>query len=76
MFRYQQFDEGEWGRTACSWTAWWQGEIDRPMVVIEKMTDERYDPASWYGHLIRFPSGMPALDVVDCLTQQLIELSR
>ena len=37
MKSFLQFDENDWERTERNWTAWWQGELDRPMVMIETM---------------------------------------
>lgn len=50
-----RFDDGEWERTEENWTAWWCGELDRPMVIIETMTDPRYSLDTWSEHLTRFP---------------------
>ena len=42
MKSYLQFEEKDWERTERNWTAWWEGELDRPMVMIETMADPRY----------------------------------
>ncbi|MBW2092949.1 MAG: hypothetical protein JRI34_12610 [Deltaproteobacteria bacterium] len=31
------FTEEDWERIESDWTAWWEGELDRPMVIIETM---------------------------------------
>jgi hypothetical protein len=30
-----RFSESDWQRIARDWTAWWVGELERPMVVLE-----------------------------------------
>ena len=30
-----QFDEQDWARVEGAWTAWWAGELERPLVMIE-----------------------------------------
>jgi hypothetical protein len=67
-----QFDEGDWERIGRNWTAWWAGELDRPMVVIETMIDTRYSLDAWYEHLTLFPLSLPAEAVIDRLTAQLV----
>jgi 5-methyltetrahydrofolate--homocysteine methyltransferase len=32
-----RFTDKDWERIAHDWTAWWQGELDRPMVIIEDL---------------------------------------
>ena len=30
-----QFRDGDWERLQRDWTAWWEGELERPLVMIE-----------------------------------------
>ena len=71
MKSYLQFDERDWERTERNWTAWWESEIDRPMVMIETMADARYSLDTWYEHLTLFPLTLPAEAVIDRLAAQL-----
>ncbi len=36
MATYREFSEADWARIAQDWGAWWRGELDRPLVVIEQ----------------------------------------
>lgn len=71
MKSYQQFDEADWARIERDWTQWWQGELDRPMVVIEAMADPRYTMLAWSDHIARFPATMAAEEIIDYFTAQL-----
>ena len=55
MKSYLQFDEQDWARIECDWTAWWRGELDRPMVVIEAMARRRDRAGTWWDHITGFP---------------------
>ena len=44
MKSYLQFDEEDWERTERNWTAWWEGELDRPMVDDRDDGRRRYSP--------------------------------
>jgi hypothetical protein len=61
-----KFTEQDWERIARDWTAWWAGELDRPLVMIEGVEPlpgatlpEVYDFTSNY------PLDMPADEVID-----------
>ena len=45
-----RFTEENWHRVETAWTAWWQGELDRPLVMIEGM---------------ELPPGMGDFDIFD-----------
>ena len=32
-----KFTDDDWDRIEKDWSAWWEGEIDRPMVMIESV---------------------------------------
>ncbi len=71
MLSYLEFDDGQWARIAANWSAWWSGETERAMAVIETTVDPAYEIASWYDHLTRFPFTAAPKDVIACRTQQL-----
>ena len=71
MKSYRQFDEKDWERTERNWTAWWQGELDRPMVMIETMAAPRYSLDTWNEHLTLFPLTQSAEEVIDRFAPQL-----
>ena len=56
MKSFLQFDEKDWARTERNWTAWWLGELDRPMVMIEAMARRRDRPGTWMGSHHRVPA--------------------
>ena len=35
MVKALQFSDQDWERIALDWQAWWAGELDRPLVMIE-----------------------------------------
>jgi len=65
-----QFGEEDWARVEGAWTAWWAGELERPLVMIEDLQpppgihiSELFDlgpPAS------TFPLDRPPDEVLDC----------
>ena len=65
MKSYLQFDEKDWERTERNWTAWWRGELDRPMVVIEAMARRRDRAGTWWDHITGFPLSVSAEAVID-----------
>ncbi len=74
MKNYLQFDDGDWERTERRWTAWWQGELDRPMVVVEAMSDPSYTIDTYADHLTRFPLTIPVDAIIDRVEPQLESL--
>ncbi len=71
MLSCEQFDDRQWARIERDWTAWWCGELERPMVVIETTVGRRDELSSWYDHLTKFPLTMPAEEVIACRSEQL-----
>jgi hypothetical protein len=65
------FTERDWERTESDWTAWWVGELDRPLVMIEGL-----DPLDVFEDLAsNFPLDMPA-DAVINYYQARLEATR
>ncbi len=62
----QQFTEKDWQRLERDWSAWWAGELDRPLVVIEGKKDpqQRELPEAPYV-TAQLPADMPADEVID-----------
>jgi len=60
------FTDERWERVARDWSAWWSGELDRPMVVITRMAPAAHD---WLPDAPPFTSSlpleMPADEVID-----------
>jgi hypothetical protein len=60
------FDEQDWERIERDWSAWWAGDLDRPMVVIET-----YEPSPGVqlpnapSYVTNLPPDLPAEEVVD-----------
>jgi 5-methyltetrahydrofolate--homocysteine methyltransferase len=64
-----QFCEEDWARVEAAWTAWWAGELERPLVMIEGV-DAQGPPTDWeFVHLgqptYRFPLDLPVSEVID-----------
>ena len=64
------FRDEDWARLERNWSAWWAGELDRPLVIIERL-----DPARpWDGGLpppYRLPLDWPADKVLDFYEERL-----
>ena len=68
------FTSEDWERTRNNWSAWWENELDRPLVVIERI--EGYDLAPELTRdvnprAITFPLGVPAEEVIDFYSEHL-----
>jgi hypothetical protein len=68
MAIHVNFTPQDWERTAHNWSAWWEGYLDRPMVVIEQV--EGYDKAPELlvevaRRAYRFPLTQPAREVIE-----------
>jgi hypothetical protein len=57
-----RFTDSDWQRIARDWNAWWAGELDRPLVVLE--TSDPLDGAD-YSQLTRFGLDTPVDDMLD-----------
>ena len=64
------FSADDWARIERDWSAWWAGELERPLVMIESEvlpagTDQ--DVFHTYSGYVPsdFPLGMPAVEVID-----------
>jgi 5-methyltetrahydrofolate--homocysteine methyltransferase len=65
-----QFTEEDWARIRRDWSAWWAGELDRPLVMIEQLDRTR----SWDDGLpppYRLPLDWPADRVLDFYEERL-----
>ena len=68
-----EFTASDWERTERNWTAWWRGEIERPMIVLEAMADPKYRLETWVEHLTQYPLDTPAERIIDGLSDQLAQ---
>ena len=61
-----RFSESDWDRIARDWSAWWAGELDRPLVVLE-CTEfvDRYDPHCASVFLGNYPMETPPDTLLD-----------
>ncbi len=61
-----RFSESDWERIWHDWTAWWEGALDRPMVVLECTERlDRYDPQCASVFLGNYPMDTPAATILD-----------
>ncbi len=67
---YQEFTETDWQRIERDWNAWWAGELERPLVVIE-MIDPGVEPDVTRDQLTRFHLDMPVAQVLDFVQKRL-----
>lgn len=67
-----RFADDGWERIAEDWSAWWTGELDRPLVVLECVEPEdRQKPHFASTFLSNFPPDSPADDILDLLAPRL-----
>ena len=66
------FPEGEWERIEQTWTAWWAGELERPLVVLECVEPEdAHTPHYASTFLGNYPLETPADQVLDLFVPRL-----
>lgn len=66
MSLHLRFSESDWERIARNWSAWWAGELDCPLVVLECLDNlDRYDPYCASVFLGNYPLDKPADEVLD-----------
>ena len=57
------FTEADWARLERDWTAWWNHDLDRPLLVsINTRPTDRVRP-SWWGGLGQMPLTVPAEEI-------------
>jgi 5-methyltetrahydrofolate--homocysteine methyltransferase len=59
------FDQGDWERVTRDWSAWWEGELERPLVVMHgyEAAPEPLPPIHFIG--ANYPAEMTAEEIVD-----------
>ena len=65
-----EFEERDWIRIQNSWSAWWEGETGRPMVVIEVQRPRRPQEEA-HKFAANYPIDMPADEVIDIYEKHL-----
>ncbi len=61
-----RFSESDWDRVIRDWSAWWVGELDRPMVVLECIERlDAYDPHCASVFLGNYPLDAPVDPILD-----------
>jgi hypothetical protein len=72
MTLHLHFPDDGWERIARDGSAWWAGELDRPLVVLECVEPEgRRKPHFASTFLGNFPPDMPADDILDLFVPRL-----
>jgi hypothetical protein len=67
-----KFHEEDWDRIERDWSAWWAGELDRPMVwLTTEDTQKRAGAPAAPGYVTNLPKEMPLEEVVDRYQAQL-----
>jgi hypothetical protein len=69
---FYTFDETDWQRIERDWTAWWAGELERPILVLETL-DPRpgVDWATYSDFLTQFALDVPVEKILDHLQLRL-----
>lgn len=67
-----RFTESDWDRTERDWSAWWAGELERPMVVLECIERlDSYDSHCASVFLGNYPLNQPAGEILDQFVPRL-----
>ncbi len=73
-----KFSEADWERVTGNWRAWWEGKLERPMVVIERIDPEfrRQELIAGFendefDNLAYLPPGFPAEKLMDAVQARL-----
>jgi hypothetical protein len=71
------FTKSDWDRVKRDWTSWWRHDLDRPMVVIERLPGQNVAPELMpeVKATIDFPLHTPAEQVIDYYSE-LLEQTR
>jgi hypothetical protein len=68
----QHFDEERWQAVRQNWTAWWAGELERPLVVLKCVAPQDRDTPHYAGAFLgNWPLEMPVDDLLDLFTPRL-----
>jgi hypothetical protein len=70
MTRCFAFTESDWLRIEHDWRAWWDGELERPLVTIVTRDPGTY-PGPGDDFLTRFPLNQPAPEIIDYFQKRL-----
>lgn len=66
MTNYREFTAADWQRIERDWSAWWRGELARPMVVLEVHEPRRdIDWRTFDGFVTQFSPDVPVDGVLD-----------
>ena len=65
------FTDADWERTERNWSAWWQGELDRPMIVVEAMSLPDFSLSAMFEHLTCYPVELSADEIAGRLAPRL-----
>jgi len=61
-----RFSKSDWQRIACDWNAWWAGELERPLIVLECLEIlDRYDPHYASTFLSNYSLDLPVGNILD-----------
>lgn len=72
MTNYRQFTAADWQRIERDWSAWWNGELDRPLVVLE--VHQPHPTIDWHmfdTFVTQFALDVPVDQVLDYFQQLL-----
>lgn len=73
-----KFTNSDWERIQNDWGAWWNHDLDRPLVVIERLEGYEVAPElipEVVHHASNFPLEMPAQEVIDFYSEILEKTS-
>ncbi|MBM3153067.1 MAG: hypothetical protein FJZ96_12845 [Chloroflexi bacterium] len=66
------FSEPEWERIRRDWSAWWAGDLDRPLIVLECLENlDRYDPNFAGTFLGNYPLEAPVDPILDVFVPRM-----
>ncbi|MBK8027144.1 MAG: hypothetical protein IPK19_38585 [Chloroflexi bacterium] len=62
--KYDRFSRQDWQRIQQDWTAWWDGSLQRPLVLVTTQ-DPGHPPGDFHNNLVRFPVMTPPQAILD-----------
>ncbi|NDJ78696.1 MAG: LD-carboxypeptidase [Chloroflexi bacterium] len=62
--KYKAFAPEDWARIRRDWTAWWNGTLERPLVLLWTRESD-HPPGGVHDNLVRWPVGTPPETILD-----------
>jgi 5-methyltetrahydrofolate--homocysteine methyltransferase len=74
MSKFFEFSNADWARTEQTWRAWWEGQLDRPLTVVEARHPGAAEGPDYGDFITQFPPTTPVPEVIDFFQGNLASL--